>query len=423
MTDQLRQLLRQLNITDERHVDAIVAASEEIAEERVAFDRGEHFCCLEEVLTVRWERYTQNDFTQLRRYWDAWLTAHHHPHPQLAQVYSTTRDEASDPTTFAAHSPSIMSLRGSRPVRLCSFEYSEEHADRAHLCPKTGNMEKADTWIYAASAVLGLGYETPDELSVLSKALRGSCRPGRQISLHTGLNRCHFNLLLFMEQERFFDKKPGVLVLPVYDVNEAKAWNGQPYSVIVLCTNTLVHITPAQIAGRIGLRDTDPNMIEPASPADLDSAVTLLSAVVKASAYCLEHLPGPETEKAQGLWQSYRQGLIFTRRLFEAVMGQRSQLTGSITVPTSLGIIPTGKFVVKINLANMVSPSSTATPAYPDPLLLAYKSSVNWTRLYNFQLLAEAEPPEQLQLPRYGGGSNIDDGISEHSLPEEVHVG
>jgi hypothetical protein len=33
------------------------------------------------------------------------------------------------------------------------------------------------------------------------------------------------------------------------------------------------------------------------------------------------------------------------------------------------------------------------TVAYPDPILLAFKTSVNWTHEYNFQLIAEAEPP------------------------------
>jgi hypothetical protein len=71
---------------------------------------------------------------------------------------------------------------------------------------------------------------------------------------------------------------------------------------------------------------------------------------------------------------------------------------------------------VKINLANMASSNS----AYPDPLLLAYKSSVNWTRLRGFQLMAEAELPLEPEDPRYGGDI---DGISEHSWSEEVYVG
>ena len=92
-------------------------------------------------------------------------------------------------------------------------------------------------------------------------------------------------------------------------------------------------------------------------------------------------------------------------------------MSSHIAAPKSVGIIPTGKFVVKINLANMVSHASM--PAYPDPLLLAYKSSINWTRLRGFQLMAEAEPIAQGEV---GGGSNRE-GISEHSLPEEVLAG
>ena len=66
---------------------------------------------------------------------------------------------------------------------------------------------------------------------------------------------------------------------------------------------------------------------------------------------------------------------------------------------------------------------SNGTPAYPDPILVAYKSSVNWTRLWQFQLMAEAEPtdPEYHVLPNNGVGSDVG-GRSEHSIPDEVIV-
>jgi hypothetical protein len=101
---------------------------------------------MEDLLRFQWEAYTENDFTQLRRDWDTWYTQTRrttHQPQLLARVYSTTRDAAIDPTTYASSiSTSTMSLGGSSPVRLCSFEGFERHADRAHLCPKTGPMGK-----------------------------------------------------------------------------------------------------------------------------------------------------------------------------------------------------------------------------------------------------------------------------------------
>ena len=113
------------------------------------------------------------------------------------------------------------------PVRLCAFPNSEDHADKAHLCPKTGVTGKTDTWLYVASATLEMECETEVDRVALSKALRSSHRVGaRSVSSHTGLNRSLFNLLLFMERKRYFDESPGLIVLPVLDLAGIKNWNG-----------------------------------------------------------------------------------------------------------------------------------------------------------------------------------------------------
>ena len=67
-------------------------------------------------------------------------------------------------------------------------------------------------------------------------------------------------------------------------------------------------------------------------------------------------------------------------------------LLGRILVPLTKAARPEGKMAAKINLAMMTPIGDGVIPAFPDPLLLAYKSSINWTRYYRFQLMAEAEP-------------------------------
>ena len=74
---------------------------------------------------------------------------------------------------------------------------------------------------------------------------------------------------------------------------------------------------------------------------------------------------------------------------------------------------PPGKIVAKIDLADMTPPTEDVTPVYPDPLLLAYKSSINWTRLLGFQLMAEAEPQDLRFFPF---GDVADQGSKVSSL-------
>ena len=60
-------------------------------------------------------------------------------------------------------------------------------------------------------------------------------------------------------------------------------------------------------------------------------------------------------------------------------------------MPVATAQRPEAKIVAKIHLARM-TPSGDVVPAFPDPLLLSYKSSINWTRYFRFQMMAETEP-------------------------------
>ena len=103
------------------------------------------------------------------------------------------------------------------------------------------------------------------------------------------------------------------------------------------------------MAVRIGLTATDPALIEEASPLDMDMAVGTLRAVVKASAYCLEHLPSPKSHRAEALMEKYRDSVHQAR-----VFAQLPNLDDhQILVPSNPSDIPAGKVVAKINLAHM----------------------------------------------------------------------
>ena len=121
--------------------------------------------------------------------------------------------------------------------------------------------------------------------------------------------------------------------------------------------------------------------------------------------------------------EKYRKGLLTSQHTAYSV-NQDSEVLRSVIVPTSKGV-PLGKFVAKINLAEM-APPKPGSPAYPDPLLLAYKSSVNWTRQWGFQMMAEAEPQEDVidpngQLPGFiftdqGSKASSDQGSIPYNL-------
>lgn len=144
----------------------------------------------------------------------------------LLKVYQKTREAAHDPALVSSRSQSITTMLQVSSVRLCSFPNAADFVDEAHLCPKTNTGMKTSTWIYVASAVLGMERETANDRVRLEKALCGSCEPGGDVASLTGLNRSPFNMLLFGNQGIWFDRNPSVLVLPVKSPSQARDWDG-----------------------------------------------------------------------------------------------------------------------------------------------------------------------------------------------------
>lgn len=175
--------------------------------------------------------------------------------------------------------------------------------------------------------------------------------------------------------------------------DEARDWNGQSYEILILCNDVPGKASAHAIAERIGLTNTKHNLIQDANKDEVNKAVSLLSRVVKASAFCLEDKEGPDGGRAAELWTNFRTELAMARQMSAAMMDPNpaDNLLGRILVPITKAERPEAKIAAKINLAMMTPVCDGVIPAFPDPLLLAYKSSINWTRYYRFQLMAEAE--------------------------------
>jgi len=185
--------------------------------------------------------------------------------------------------------------------------------------------------------------------------------------------------------------------------DEAREWKGQSYEVLILCNDVPGKASARMIAARIGLTSEKYNLIQDANRNDIDKAVSLLGRVVKASAFCLEIKNGPDGRKAAELWTKFRTELARTRQTCAAMMSSRPEdkLVDQILVPIANEDRPEGKIAAKIDLATLIPEGDGVIPIFPDPLLLAYKSSINWTRYFGFQLMAMAEtkPPGEWLLP------------------------
>ena len=332
---------------------------------------------------------------------------------ELKSIYSETRKEALKTDNEASISQAITEITRYQPIRLTS-KLTRAVVQEAHLCPKTGALMKCDTWLYAIAAVLGLESDTEEHRKVLYRAIRGSIqaggdgedddqdnreeRPKRkgepQTKALTGINRSPCNLLGFAAQKEWFDQRAGVLVLPIMTLSEAKMWDGGSYSVLVLCNtlgDTIANdVSPDEIVSNIFLNRT---ATECGTLDDVQKAILLMQHMVKAAAACHLTKHGPDDANAKRLWNMYKKSL---ERGVPIIAGAfrvpREDAVRSVLVPQPVSKLPDGKIIAKIDLQNAsVISNSNVHPAYPDPMLLAFKSSVNWTRANNFQLMAEAE--------------------------------
>jgi len=376
------------------------------------------FCSVQQVLAGDWQPYDESDYNHIFRDWNEFSRRILATVPDhfVVEAYKRTRNAALESSMIASHTQTLMTNQDWSPVRLCSFPNSANFADKAHLCPKTAIARKCETWIYAMAAVLGLPSDTDESRRNLIKAVCGSCIAGEQTQQWTGINRSPFNLLLFMDQGRWFDSEPGVMVVPVLSPAQARDWDGSNYEVLIMCSDSNRNATAEEIANRIGLTSTDRSLVSPASAGDIQVAVSLLRTVIKASTFCLEQKAGPPSQRGEKLWSDYRDVLATMRAAALTISRGNSPQTldGHVLAPDVL-TLPTGKFVVKVNLAQMAT--TGLRPAFPDPLLVAYKSSINWTRLYGFKLMAEAEP-QDAPVRRRQIGIALTDG--EFSVSSEI---
>jgi hypothetical protein len=193
----------------------------------------------------------------------------------------------------------------------------------------------------------------------------------------TGLKHMASNKIRLRNQAEFFDQKPCLLIVPVLTVDEMKAWNGEGYNAVVIA-GEYDSTNAAEVYKSIGLRE---GVVKDATRSEIEIARTSLEAVVLGLSYSLFH----RSQKVEvGLSKQALERLDELRKRPSAI-----DLSG-IIVPKRSDL--SGVRVARVTFAHH---NSTKGHPAPDPLLLAVKSSINWSWRNKQKLLAAGERPDE----------------------------
>jgi len=261
------------------------------------------------------------------------------------------------------------------------FFASRPSADVAHLVP--ASKVNALTWFHVVSWILGLRDDSYS-YSKVAKAILGVCipvsqsqagsrrgkrqktRPRRETS--TGIKHLPLNKICLMQQAKFYDTRPCVLVIPVMTLQEAKDWNGHEYDAIVVVgewKDSSVQDVFRGI-GMIGKVLLDKPR---ATDDDLLTATNLLNIVVRGMAYSLVEKSDPTKLDVKEKWNKMKEDFI-------AASGPTELLVARLKDNR-----PQNKPVYKYTFQPHVHPP-------PDPILLAAKAATNWAKQQEFVLVA-----------------------------------
>ena len=257
------------------------------------------------------------------------------------------------------------------------FGERRDAAQKAHLLPKA--RELAMTWEYPACAVLGLSIEKTIGSEVARKAVLGCTMKNPDIKCPS-IRNMPCNIVRMLNQTTHFEHQPDVLIFPIYDVTEAKAWTGQGYEAIVVCASE-------GAAKSIGMTSVLLPNSDEASIDEINKAAGLASEVCRFLAHSV-------LKKEEADVNEYQSDETM-KRVHKAFRSEKK-----IAVPFQLESSPLKPFF-KISFVGHGEPRQHGHLA-PDPLLLAFKSGNNWCRIYSeFRMVAVAEAEE------------LDDDLSE----------
>jgi hypothetical protein len=305
---------------------------------------------------------------------------HHHHHHQPQSPGTPPPPPPSDAST--------MNTQQKRDAWPCTvFAVGDAVAAVARLVP--ARRTKAAAYVDVAVCALALDENSGLPWETIQKALHGAApAPGRGRVARTGIKHSVANRIRLRGSREYFDQNPCVLIVPVLTLNEVKRWRGQGYQAIVVAGPTPFAddadyrgpFAPIQaVCGAIGLV----NEGDVALPGQIHVARTLLSHFVLGLAYSLAHRSGRYSDRMtaeergeldrcrEACLASSASGIVVPER-------NRAGLPWRVRLVTLRGAADSGNHHVA-----------------PDPLLLAVKAAVNWSRRQGQQLLPTPEPDHE----------------------------
>ena len=208
---------------------------------------------------------------------------------------------------------------------------------------------------------------------------------------YAGLRNLLCNLLRMSNQDPLFDNNPFVFVFPIYNfpiynITDTKAWAGQGYEAIVLCS-------APEHCKRIGMI---PELMKTkrATRDDINTAAGLASRICQFLAHSV-------LQKSADEVNTYQDEVDKARHL-------QFRKDKKIPIPSNFEALP-NKPVTKISFYGHGEGLKRKRHPAPDPMLLAFKSSNNFCRYYaGFRFVA--------------GGSGAEDDEDELSSEGQAHL-
>jgi hypothetical protein len=305
--------------------------------------------------------------------------------------YKVTRNGALNPETVTVSSRIARNSSQSQKDKIIRdlvwptdiFGNIADDEEIAHLLP--GGIQYHKEWMYVAAAVVGIDLNA--DADSLKKAVRGFKNSTEQPRRVPGTGVVHFNSnkLRMENQAKYYDgDDPSALLIPVMTLTEAKSWQGEAYCalfVMGLPSNGFRAKENPKNYIEVGLSTEDVmkgGAIRDATNAEIETAqVTLIHAVL-----ALRDLLVNMKDEGFAMLGPQQDGLILAQQQF-------TNLKSQCIVPRS---VATSNDRKPLCLVSFGKADEKGKHPPPDPLLLAYKAAVIWSRMTTkMRMLANGE--------------------------------
>jgi hypothetical protein len=279
------------------------------------------------------------------------------------------------------------------------FGQPDPRAEMALLIP--GNHNRASAYADVVRCALALRDDAPQDIQQVihgsQKARKNPRDSLRRQTPHpatsripgTGIMHSPPNMIRLWGQAVYFDEYPCVVIMPIMTLEQINAWKFGAYEAIVLAGSCdLVTAGPKGIVTAAeayeGIRMN--RFLALATRAEIEIACQSLARVVQGLAYSLEYR---QDERREDLLEpTIREQLEFFRNRLRDLDPSMRVIVPQLA--SNMGDVRVGKVTFQAHTVR-----GGAAHVAPDPLLLATKSAINWSRRSGQQLLVTGDYQEE----------------------------